>query len=88
MLEVWADDAVSAAGAAEESRTTCCKTHETVAIEFPGWTHLACAPSFVVRFTRGETLGEQKDLARMCYDEQREGRSQARVTDKRGVAHW
>ena len=45
-------------------------------------------PSLVVRFTREETLGEQKDLARMCYDEQREGRSQARVTDKRGVAHW
>ena len=45
-------------------------------------------PCVAVRSDREETLSEQKNLARMCYDEQREGRSQAGVTDKRGVEHW
>ena len=45
-------------------------------------------PWLAVRSTREETLSEQKNLARMCYDEQSEGRSQARVPDKRRVEHW
>jgi hypothetical protein len=83
--EVWPGNAGSAAGTAEESWTTRCKAHQTVASEIPRRTHLGCASGSLCAPAGKRPSASRKTSPGCASMGLGEGRSQARVTYRRPI---